>query len=1025
MPFNEDSRVKIPTILHLIRLGYTYLKKQNEAIDKTTNIFTHHFDAALKRLNPELDEKDRQRALADLKLELNYDDLGKAFYETLTQGSGIRFIDFENFSNNSFHVVTELTYQKDEDSFRPDITILINGLPLVFIEVKKPSNAQGIQAEFNRIETRFKNKQFKAFANITQFMIFSNNMEYDDQQNILFQGAFYASPSYGKCIFNYLREEETFDLTAMLSSISNTLEDDILKDNNLQVIKHSPEFKTNKDPNKPTNRICTSLLSKERLAFLLRYGFAYVAKKDGLQKHIMRYPQIFATLTIKKDLSDNIHKGIVWHTQGSGKTALAYFNVKHLKHYYRAQRITPKFYFIVDRLDLLNQAAKEFNQRGLIVHTVQSKEAFAQDIKSLQVVHNDQGRSEITVVNIQKFQDDPNVIAPLDYGVNIQRIFFLDEVHRSYNPKGSFLANLVQSDPNAILIGLTGTPLISSGKNKKDDFASKEIFGDYFHKYYYNASIKDGYTLRLIREEIESSYKLKLAQVIADHQIDKKSIDLKKITAHPRFIKPMLDYIISDFEGSRLGLNDASIGAMVICDSSEQARALYERFQVKYAAHQEPELLQAAEPEADYTVQHKVKSAALILHDQGSKEERKNEIDAFKNGHIDILFVYNMLLTGFDAPRLKKLYLNRVVKQHNLLQALTRVNRTYKQHRYGYVVDFADISQEFDATNQAYFNELQDELGDEFKFYSNLFKSQQDIDEEILQVKNQLFQYDIGNAERFSEQIQAIEDKSTLQELKKVLENAKNLYNMLRSQLQTDQLDRLDFKKLHTHLDTVNHHLAFLNDASKLAAGEKVDKLLNIALEDLYFQFRKVGESELKLADEFKDELYKTRQTFKDNFDPKDPEFIGLKEALENLFKKKSMREVTQEEIQGNLQHIRRIHKKIREHNRKDENLRNKYQGDAKFARVHKRIVEQGTLSVPESQIYETLLDLKQGADDTVLKNNQSIQNEAYFKRSMNPILVTAMKQHQITMKPAIVHFINQLVMQEYFEEYKNGDRPW
>ena len=124
---------------------------------------------------------------------------------------------------------------------------------------------------------------------------------------------------------------------------------------------------------------------------------------------------------------------------------------------------------------------------------------------------------------------------------------------------------------------------------------------------------------------------------------------------------------------------------------------------------------------------NKVKSAALILHDIGSKEERKDWVEDFKAGKIDLLFVYNMLLTGFDAKRLKKLYLGRVIRKHNLLQALTRVNRPYKDFRYGYVVDFADIRKEFDATNKAYFEELQAELGDEMEHYSHLFKSAEEI----------------------------------------------------------------------------------------------------------------------------------------------------------------------------------------------------------------------------------------------------------------------------------------------------------
>ncbi len=142
------------------------------------------------------------------------------------------------------------------------------------------------------------------------------------------------------------------------------------------MIKHSPEFLTNKEPNRPTNRISTSLLSRERLAFLLQYGIAYVDEQSGLEKHIMRYPQIFATKAITSKLDEGIRKGIIWHTQGSGKTALAFYNVKHLTDYFQKKSIIPKFYFIVDRLDLLQQAQKEFTARGLIVNTGKSRDEF-------------------------------------------------------------------------------------------------------------------------------------------------------------------------------------------------------------------------------------------------------------------------------------------------------------------------------------------------------------------------------------------------------------------------------------------------------------------------------------------------------------------------------------------------------------------------------------------------------------------------------------------------------------------------
>jgi len=452
MKFNEDSRVKIPSILHLCRLGYKYISLKDSNWNQDTNIFTDIFIESITRIN-DIEEDEAYRFLQDVSLLLDNEDLGKAFYEKLVNKSGTKLIDFDNFDNNSFHVVTELTYKNEEDEFRPDIILLINGMPLAFIEVKKPNNRDGILAERNRINRRFQNKKFRRFINITQFMVFSNNMEYDSEGIEPLQGAFYASSSYSKPIFNYFREEEKLNLTELLSEENDEVENFILKDNNLAVIKKSPEFLTNKNPNTPTNRISTSLFSRKRLEFILKYSIAYVKGKNGYEKHIMRYPQLFATKAIENKLNQNIRKGIIWHTQGSGKTALAYYNVRYLTDYFQKKQIIPKFYFIVDRLDLLTQAKREFSSRGLIVHIVNSRNDFVRDIRTTTALHNHSGKPEITVVNIQKFSEDSNVVNKQDYDINIQRVYFLDEVHRSYNPRGSFLANLTQSDPNSIKIG--------------------------------------------------------------------------------------------------------------------------------------------------------------------------------------------------------------------------------------------------------------------------------------------------------------------------------------------------------------------------------------------------------------------------------------------------------------------------------------------------------------------------------------------------------------------------------------------
>ena len=370
MKFNEDSRVKIPAILHLTRLGYTYLSLKGLEWDETSNIIPSIFRTSIAALNPTASPVEIDNALGQLDLALDNEDLGKQFYEQITAPSGLKIIDFENLDRNTFHVVTEFTCKKDDEEFRPDITLLINGLPLVFIEVKKPNNRDGILAERSRIVTRFKNPKFKRFINATQLMVFSNNMEYDDGSPEPLEGAFYASTAYGEPVFNYFREEEALDLDQLLQPDNPQTEDFVLADNNLASIKHSPEFTTNKNPNSPTNRLSTSLLSRSRLAFMLRFGLAYVKTEKRLEKHVMRYPQIFATKAIESKINAGIRKGIIWHTQGSGKTALAFYSVHFLTDYFQKKGTIPKFYFIVDRIDLLDQACREFRSRGLHVHTI-------------------------------------------------------------------------------------------------------------------------------------------------------------------------------------------------------------------------------------------------------------------------------------------------------------------------------------------------------------------------------------------------------------------------------------------------------------------------------------------------------------------------------------------------------------------------------------------------------------------------------------------------------------------------------
>lgn len=1022
MKFNEDSRVKIPALLHLIRLGYQYIPFKEQIRIEESNIFSSIFILKICEIN-NISEAEAIRVLDEINLELDYEDLGKKFYERLTATSGIKLIDFDKFENNSFHITTELTCKSGDEEFRPDITVLINGIPLAFIEVKKPHNKEGVIAERKRINERFKNKHFRRFVNISQLLVFSNNMEYEDGIVEPIFGAFYATPSYDQVHFNYFREDRDYPVKQYLLDLSEVIENALLKDNNLMVIKHSPEYITNKQDNTPTNRMLTSLFSKERLKFILKYAIAYVeeetAGKISYQKHIMRYPQLFATQAIATKLEQGQNKGIIWHTQGSGKTALAYYNVKYLTNYYAKKQIIPKFYFIVDRIDLMVQANSEFTNRGLKVKQVNSKQDFTNDLKIIGAIHNDSGAPEITVVNIQKFSEDATTVANLDYDINVQRVYFLDEAHRSYNPKGNYLANLINSDRNAVIIALTGTPLL---KEVAKEYDSKMLFGNYFHKYYYNMSISDGYTLRLIREEIEGSFKIQMKEVMEKIKILKGDITARDIYAETKFSEPLLNYITKDLIQFRKDNQDTSLGGLVVCDSSKQAKELFSLFQERYGPQEiDASILMAAIPRTKYGFNEVPQlTAALILHDENDKTIRKELIGAYKKAKVDILFVYNMLLTGFDAKRLKKLYLARVIQDHNLLQTLTRVNRPYKKYQYGYVVDFADISKAFDRTNKMYFDELQEQLGDEMEMYSYLFKTEEEIQQEIEEIKDVLFHYETQNRELFSQQIGRITDKTELQRLIKALQTAKELKNIIALN-GYDALDGIaNFDIWNRLLLEAQNRLNNLNFVESIGNEETSKNLMNVALEDIIFEFIKVDESELVLADEFKNILRKTRESLQNNFDQYDPQFVSLREELERIFKKKNLSEVTQVDMIENMHLLQKIYDQAKELNRKNALLKAKYENDEKYTRIHKRLNEKGTLNAKEMQLHRALMQVKQQVDNKLEGQEDIIKNEAFFKRYLLQLVVKEFKKNEnIPLDFSTTETINNLIVNEYLQLYQ------
>ncbi len=1066
--FSEATRVQMPAMVHLTRLGYKYFGKITEelkdvAYDADTNVLLQVFEKQFEKLNPE-HEGEFLQVLKDIRKELNDDDLGRGFYNCLKSVSPFKIIDFDNIEKNTFHFTAEFTCKNGQDEFRPDITLFVNGLPLCFVEVKKPNNHGGMLAESIRMNNeRFPNKKFRRFINITQLMIFSNNMEYDALGGTVpIQGAFYCTGARSYSPFNCFREENStgqkiapYHRDYPYRDIDHEIERQILSDYNCQVIHTSPEYQTNLGTNTPTNRILTSMCSPERLLYIIKYGIAYVRMErevDGKiestdQKHIMRYQQLFASLAIRKKLSEGIKSGVVWHTQGSGKTALSYYLVYILSDFYAQKNMVAKFYFIVDRLDLLEQATQEFEARGLVVTTANSRAELMEQFRTNQAQQGVSGQAEITVVNIQRFAEDKEKVRINNYATNLQRIFIMDEAHRGYKPGGCFLANLFEADQDSIKIALTGTPLL------KEERASCKVFGDYLHTYYYDKSIADGYTLKIIREDIETSYKERLSDVYdkLDSLVQKKDVRKSEIIEHPSYVQELARYIMSDLKEFRTIQGDETLGGMVICETSEQARRLYDVFQEEWQKFQ-PKPIKiklsdgsyvVGEPEVDYKTKNRPLKAGIILHDTDDKETRKQIVKDFKkNMTIDILIVFNMLLTGFDAPRLKRLYFGRKLKDHNLLQAITRVNRPYKNMRYGFVIDFADIKRNFDETNEAYLQELNrfndvEETGDgnATDTFTQVIEDKEEIINQMKKVRQTLFNYSYDNAEDFSSEISTEEDKAVLLDLKQALESAKNMANLVRTFGDEDikeQFSKLEIAKLPQLLSEIQYRIGIINQKEAFSTNEETKTLINEAMMDIEFTFSKIGQEEMRLISggvELKEKWQRTISSFIQNFDQDDPEFMSLRDAFMERFKEHGFVIDSIAKFNEETKALDDIIKRLQDLQKRNNVILKRYKGDQKFARVHKRIhevneqrKEQGKepmFSFLDDEIVTILNIIKDDIDAKVYDRNDILKKDAYFGRTVMA-LINGCLYHFPQIKPEMddYKFIQTRISQQYINQY-------
>ncbi|WP_305876307.1 DEAD/DEAH box helicase family protein [Helicobacter pylori] len=746
---------------------------------------------------------------------------------------------------------------------------------------------------------------------------------------------------------------------------------------------------------------------------------------------------MFASLNVLKELQKHYEtnpkdplKGIIWHTQGSGKTALTYHLTKLIRDFFSPLGKKTKFYFIVDRLDLLEQAKNEFSKRGLCVHEAENKEDLSQKLKNSSVFEGPQGNDEIIVVN-QKFKapneekapnEDPSSVpkeivsktelqeATKD-SRNLQRVFIIDEAHRSYDPKGCFYANLIECDKTAVKIALTGTPLL---EDNAQDKATRNTFGNYLHTYSYTESIKDRHTLKLQLEIIEKSYKEKLQEIyrLLQESITIEDVEVKKerIFNHEKYIKEMLYYIIRDLLNFRRVNNDEHLKAMVVCFSSAQAKLanlLFNEVQEKVLQnHPNLRILKQLQ-------------SSLILHDE---QEVKEKIYSFKYEYTDIVFVFNMLLTGFDLPNLKRLYIHRELKDHNLLQALARVNRSYKNMSFGYLIDFVGIKENYDKTTDDYLKELNQFNQGDANDIKNMFADRKTLEKDIKNAYDDLFNYPIDDIEAMTSTIVNISEMNELLKVSRAINTLKERYNLIRTSNDEKILslkEKMDIEKISKISSMLGKKAKQLHALKNINEPKNPNDLIVledlIALLDFKIEFKERIKLHFKEKEEISAKYKQAKEMLEKIPDKQDKEIQKIYKELSKLLQEP----LTNHNFDGISHSYSAIISQLEKANQQTTNLLSKYNNDLSYAITHKRLHDRLMEKNISKGIFTLLSALKKALDERISKRQEILTEETTLKTAIKVELRDAFNKN-----PSLKDLKKEeeLIVQTLFNELPKND---
>lgn len=695
--FDELNISQIPALEVLSKIGYTIISP-DAAESIRGNLYNVILkDILYKRLKSinnfeykgikyKFSEKNIDQAMEDIDEALTdgliktnekiYDSLlyGRSYPESLlgvdgTKSFNINYIDWDHPENNVFHVVEEFTVEREngQGNIRPDIVLFINGIPFGVIECKKASISvsQGISQMLRNQGKDYAPHLFK----FIQIVMSTNKNETQ-----------YSTTGTPKKFWAIWKEDQASDeYKWFLDQVDKAVIDRIPTAQDKNII---------------------SIFHPKRILDIIRYFTLY----DKNVKKIARYQQYFAVKEIIKTISEpdkngNRQSGVIWHTQGSGKSLTMVMFARYILS--ELADTHPRVLVITDRIELDDQIHTTFTHSRL-------RAARASSGSDLVKLINDNGADIITSL-VHKFDTAVKLQDP----VKSKDVFILiDESHRTQY--GELNIKMRQVFPNACYLGFTGTPLMKKDKSTMIKFGGRMI-----HKY----TIKDGvddkaivpllYEGRLVEQTVNRNAIDKRIEMITRNLNDKLKEDLKSkwsrfemIASSEQRIRLIADDIYVHFSQFYKG---TPFNAMLATNSKFDAIRYQEAFEEFDNINTAVVISPPDEREGYEDVDQEPKDRVLkywrkMMQGYADPQKYESSIKSeFVDGdEIDILIVVDKLLTGFDAPKATVLYIDKPLKEHSLLQAIARVNRLYEGKDFGFIVDYRGLIEELDSALKTY-----------------------------------------------------------------------------------------------------------------------------------------------------------------------------------------------------------------------------------------------------------------------------------------------------------------------------------